>query len=378
MRILIAPNAFKNSLSAFDAAQAIAAGLANSRLRGSWAEFPIADGGDGTGELLLRRLGGTSIAIEVQDPLGRKISAPLGWIKDSRRAVIEMADASGLRLLRTDELDPLSASSFGTGELIRAALDQGAREIVLGVGGSATMEGGVGILRALGVRFLDRHGQGLPEGAAALSELASIDSSALDPRLAQCSLTVVCDVVNVLLGPSGAAAVFGPQKGATSSVVAEIEAALANFAAVVLRQTGKDMTSIVSGGAAGGVAAGLWALMGAKLAPGIDFFLGATGFDAALGDVDLVITGEGRIDEQTLHGKGPHGVALRAKARGIPVVAFAGSVSPTAMRSLQEYFDALLPIGAGPADLAQALRNTASDLERAAHALGNLLALKMR
>jgi len=375
MHILVAPNAFKNSLSASDAAQAISRGFQRSRLDCACECFPVGDGGDGTATLLVEKCEGRTIAVEVQNPLGRKISASFGLIDEDRTAVIEMAAASGLRLLRPEEFDPLHATSFGTGELIKAALDQGASNVVLAIGGSATVDGGGGVLQALGVRFLDAVGNDLLGVPASLVDLHAVDLSGLDPRLSQCALTVLCDVENPLLGEQGAAQVFGPQKGATPEAIGKLEIALTKLSDIFRRKMGKEMATNKRGGAAGGVAAGLHACLNAKLVNGIEYFLDATHFDAALRKADLVVTGEGSIDEQTLQGKGPVGVALRAQAKNIPVIGLAGAVPLQPNPSLQRYFDVLLPIGAGPVEAETALRHTAADLERTAMELGNLLAI---
>lgn len=376
MHILIAPNAFKNSLDATAAAEAIRAGLEQSKLKCTCECFPVGDGGDGTAALLIQKCGGTVVSAKVHDPLGRKIRAGFGLIDNGETVVIELADASGLRLLRREEYDPLRANTFGTGELIQRALDKGVRKIILGIGGSATVDGGTGILRALGVRFLDTKGKALANLPADLARLESIDPSGLDQRSQRCTLTVLCDVENLLLGETGAAKDFGPQKGATETAVKKLETALTTFRDVVLRQTGKDLATIKRGGAAGGVAAGLWGLLNAKLVNGIDHFLEATGFDETLAKADLVITGEGRMDEQTLQGKGPFGVAMRAKKKKIPVIALAGNVAPEAQIQLRKYFAELLAINDAPVGLDRALRNTARDLRRTGTELGNRLAAK--
>jgi glycerate kinase len=377
MHILIAPNAFKHSLSATDAANAIARGLASSRFSGTWAVCPVGDGGDGTADLLARHWQGARVPQRVRDPLGREIEAHVALCDAGRTAVIELADASGLRLLGGDELDPLRASTFGTGELIALALDRGVHEIVLCLGGSATVDGGSGLLRALGFEFRDSRG-GLLVTPESLSGLHRIDASHAHAGIAACRFTVVCDVANPLLGDRGAAAIFGPQKGASGAAVRQLERALARLAEVVLSQTGNDIAHVAHGGAAGGVAAGLFGLVNAELVDGIDYVLARIGFDAALGPADLVITGEGSIDEQTAEGKGPWGVAMRARGRGLFVVGLAGRIPRIPSAGLAAAFDALIPIGHGAATLAEALSSTADDLERSARELGNLLALGER
>jgi glycerate kinase len=306
--------------------------------------------------------------------LGRKINAKFGLIDEGKTAVIELADASGLRLLRKNEFNPLRATTFGTGELIRCALDKNVRKIILGVGGSATVDGGVGILQALGVRFLDAKGkvlQNLPED---LIRLEKIDLSGLDKRILRCELIILCDVENPLLGKNGAAEIFGPQKGATDSAVKKLEAGLKKISKIIFQTTGKKIAKMKYGGAAGGVPAGLCGLLSAKAVNGIEHFLDATHFDAALRKADLVITGEGSIDEQTLHGKGPFGVALRARRKKIPVIGLAGKISLKKNSRLKRYFDQLLPISNKALKLETAIQQTSQNLQRTATAFGNALA----
>jgi len=397
LHFLIAPNAFKNSLSAEAAAEAIVRGLADGGLWFQSESFPVGDGGDGTIGLVADRLGAGRLEVTVRDPLGRSVTTWFGVV-DGRgaaggggtaggsaaardtggedagvTALIEMANASGLRLLESPELDPLHALSTGTGDLILAALDQGVRRIIIGMGGSATVDGGVGILQALGARFLDKHGAPLIGLPAALTELDSIDTSGLDSRLARCEIVVLCDVDNPLLGASGAAAVYGPQKGATPAAVQQLDGCLTRLAEVVAKTSGRDMKTAVYGGTAGGAAAGLYGLLNATLVGGIDYFLDITGFDQSLAKADIVITGEGSIDEQTLRGKGPMGVAVRAKKMGITVIGLAGKVPLAPSTELKRYFDVLLAIGNEPCALADALQNTAANLSRTAAGIGRLI-----
>jgi glycerate kinase len=372
-RVLIAPNAFKHSLNAMDVALAIQEGLQKSRLDCVCECFPVGDGGDGTGELMIKKHNGSIISTEVNDPFNRKIISSFGLVNDGETAIIEMANASGLHLVKPEELDPLRATSFGTGELIKLALDKGVRKIVLAIGGSATVDGGTGILRALGIRFLDATGQELtaPES---LTELTSIDVSGLDQRILACEVSILCDVDNTLVGDHGSAAVFGPQKGATPDGVKKLDTSLRKFADVALAQTGIDMTLIKHGGAAGGVSAGLYTFFNARLVNGIDFFLDFTGFTEAVAKADVVITGEGSIDEQTLHGKGPFGVAFQAKRKNLPVIGLAGKIPLEQNEKLNQYFDVLLAIGNGPTDITTALKYTEENLIRTAWQVGNLLA----
>jgi glycerate kinase len=402
IRILIAPNAFKNSLDAAEAALAIEEGLLSSRLHCVCEHHPIGDGGDGTCDLIIKRSGGVKIEVAVHDPLGRPIRTSYGLIDNGATAVIEMANASGLRLLSAAELDPLRASSYGTGELIKDALDKGVRKIIIGMGGSATVDGACGMLEALGVRFLDARGEmltslagqsvisvesgGVVQSGTAvesrgsvlpetLAGLASIAITGIDQRVYACEFIVLCDVENRLLGPDGAAAVFGPQKGAGPEDLPKLEAALIRYAEIAGQVSGRELSLLKHGGTAGGAAAGLYAFLHARLVNGIDYFLEFTGFEKALERADLVITGEGSIDEQTLQGKGPYGVASRAKARSLPVIGLAGQLPLTGNDRLQQYFDVLLPIGNGPADMLTALRDTAQNLRRTSEEAGNLLAM---
>jgi glycerate kinase len=285
-----------------------------------------------------------------------------------------MATASGLHRLQKNELNPMQATSIGTGELIINAMDKGVRKIIIGMGGSATVDGGMGILQALGLRFLNADGKDIPTPGD-LTSLVSIDPLGLDTRIKECEVMVLCDVDNRLLGKQGAAAVFGPQKGASDSEVPILDAALSRFSEVILHQTGKNISALKYGGTAGGAAAGLWGLLNAKLVNGINYFLQLTGFDLALDKCDLVITGEGSIDGQTAKGKGPFGVACRAKLKGLPVIGIAGKVPLKPNTSLQQYFDALIPIGHQPLDMPAALAFTKNNLIRTSREIGNLLAL---
>jgi glycerate kinase len=318
---------------------------------------------------------GETISKEVHDPLGRKVTASFGMIDNGKTAIIEMADASGLRLLKKDELEPLRASSFGTGELIKFALDEGVNKIIIAMGGSATVDGGCGILSALGVVFLDASGNHLEAIPIELINMAKIDISALDKRIFNCELVILCDVDNKLLGPQGAAYVFGPQKGATPKAVNILDDFLKNFAGISFAQSEIDIAKIKHSGTAGGAAAGLHAWLNAKLVNGVGYFLSLTNFDKELRGSDLVITGEGSIDRQTLQGKGPYGVALKAKSQHIPVIGIAGKIPQEQDEDLQQYFDVLVSINNEPGDLAAAMKNTRENLIRTAKMIGDLLAV---
>ena len=375
MHILIAPNAFKNSLSAHEAAKCIETGLKQSRLSCTTQCFPIADGGDGTGELIAGKFKGKTIQGNYHDAQGKLITSSFSTIGDGHTAIIEMAAASGLRLLDQRALNPMVASSRGTGEMVKAALDLGVKKIIITVGGSATVDGGCGILHALGVAFFDRDSRKLDPVPQQLMQLHSIDISAMDERIGKTEIEIWCDVQNTLLGEHGAAAVFGPQKGATPAQVLQLNGMLANLAAITKEITGVDTSQLISGGAAGGVAASMHAFFQATLCNGIDSFLALTLFDDVLEKSDLVITGEGQIDMQTLQGKGPYGIAKKAKEKNIPVIALAGKVPIDDHPALTELFPVLLPIGHQPLPLEDLIKLTDRNLIRMARQIGNLLAI---
>lgn len=378
MHILIAPNTFKHSLDTFQVAEAIRQGLENSLLPATFTLFPIADGGEGLLDILVRFYQGEKVAVSVQDPLGRTISACYGLIGGGRTAVIELAAASGLKWLKADELNPLAASTYGTGQLMGAALEAGVRDFIIGLGNSATVDGGTGLLQALGLHLLDAQGLPVGYGAASLARLHAIDCSGLDPRLADCRIRVACDVENPLLGDLGAARGFGPQKGADAATVEVLEGHLSHLRQVSLQHLGQDMALYRHGGAAGGTAAALKAFLSAELLPGVDFLLDLTGFDQALHRADLLITAEGEINTQTLAGKGPYGAARQAKARQLPVIALTGQLPEDLNLADFVYFDAVFPISRGPVTLQQALATTAKDLERTARQVGRLLQMQIQ
>jgi glycerate kinase len=374
MRILIAPNAFKHALPADEVAGAIRDGLLQSALSHESILFPIGDGGDGTGKLLTTHLNGEWLHAVVHDPIGRKIQASFGWVRKSSIAVIEMAEASGLRLMKKNELDPMRSNSYGTGELISAALNLKATKIFLCVGGTATIDGACGILRALGVRFLDERNETLEDLPKELSRLNSLDLSRLDNQIHNCSIQILCDVDNPMLGDNGAAKTFGPQKGADEKSIAVLESSLSKLNDVIRLTTGKEIGYVTRGGAAGGVAATLKGILGAQLVSGIDHFLTITQFEQVLENVDLVVTGEGSIDEQTLQGKGPMGVAMLAKKKRIRVVGMAGQIPTNNLELFKSYFDLIVPITDPSAELIEAIKNTRENLIKAARKIGNMIA----
>ena len=326
MRICIAPDSFKESLSAVEAAESIARGVRNVSADFEIVSVPMADGGEGTVSTLVHATGGRTVSVRVTGPLGEPVDAEFGLLGDGTTAVIEMAAASGLALVRPDRRNPMIATTCGTGELVKAALDHGARKIIIGIGGSATVDGGAGMAQALGVRFLDQSGRDIPRGGGGLASLHSIDLTGLDARIRQTEILVACDVDNPLTGQRGAAPVYGPQKGATPEMVQQLSENLGRLAAVIRRDAGVDVEHLPGAGAAGGLGAGLVVFLNARLRPGIEIVMEAARLDERMAGCDLVFTGEGRLDQQTLHGKVPLGVARLASEYGIPVIALAGCV----------------------------------------------------
>lgn len=371
--VVVAPAPFKGALSPAGAARAIGAGVRLALPRSEIRSAPVADGGEGTMDALIAALGGRRRPVTAADPLGRPVEAAVGELPGGA-AVVELAQASGYERLRADERDPEAAGTWGTGELIRAALDLGARRIIVGLGGSATTDGGLGLARALGVRALDGDGNPLEGRGADMARVARIDLSGRDPRLADTAIQVACDVDNPFHGPRGAAHVFGPQKGATPAAVARLDAGLARLADVVRAQTGVDLQGLPGAGAAGGAAGALAALLGAELTPGAPLVLDAMGFAERLEGAALCLTGEGRIDETTSAGKAPVAVAAACGAAGVPCVALCGEVAlgPGAVRRLG--FAAALAIGRRVQDLDAALAATEADLAAAAAAVAGIWA----
>jgi glycerate kinase len=350
VRVLVAPDKFKGSLTATEAAEAIGTGVRQGRPGIEVQVAPVADGGDGTVDAAVAA-GYQRVSTTVTGPTGEPVAASFALAGET--AVIEMAEASGLRRLPGGRSAPLTATTYGTGELIRAAVDRGARRVVLGVGGSATTDAGAGMAHALGARFLDTQGRELPPGGAALGDLHTISLHGLDPRLRDVEIVVACDVDNPLVGDRGAAAVYGPQKGADPAEVALLDLALTRLATVAADQLGVDLARMPGAGAAGGIAGGAVAFLGARLVSGIELLLDLLRFPTAVQGVDLVITGEGSLDQQSLAGKAPWGVAQAAARAAVPVVAFVGRSALTAEQAR----------AAGFADV-RALTDLEPDLQR--------------
>ena len=363
-RYLCAPDSFKESLTAMEAARAMAQGIENADHDAEVRCLPMADGGEGTARALVDATGGSMRAVPVHDPLGRPVEGHFGLLADGTTAVVETAEASGLALLEAKERNPLIASSYGTGELMLAAVRSGAKRIIVGLGGSATNDAGAGLLQALGVRLLDKNGNDLAHGGAALANLTTIDISTMDPALKNVAITAACDVTNPLTGPTGASAVFGPQKGASKDDVATLDAALAHFAQVIDSQLGVAGNDVPGAGAAGGIGAALKGFLNAEFRPGIAIVIEQSGLDAAAQWADVVFTGEGSIDFQTKFGKTPAGVAETAKRHGKPVIAVAGHIG-TGIDELHEVgIDAVFGIAPGAASLSELLADAAANVTR--------------
>jgi glycerate 2-kinase len=358
VKIVIAPDSFKESLSAPDAAAAIARGVLAACPHADIVEIPMADGGEGTVAAVLAATGGLWRSTDVTDALGARASAAWGWLADDT-AVIEMAAAAGLEQVPPERRDALRATSRGVGELIRAALDAGARRIILGLGGSATNDAGAGMLSALGLRILDARDHPVADGGAGLAQAARIDTSGLDPRLADVRVEVASDVDNPLCGPHGASAVFGPQKGATPDQVQQLDAALAHFADLCARTLGRDERDRPGAGAAGGLGFAAHAFLNAAFRPGVEVVAELGKLAQAMQGAALAFTGEGRMDEQTLHGKTPAGVARIASHAGVPVVALAGSLGAGYEKLYGVGITAAYSLAAGPMTLAQACAQAA-------------------
>ncbi len=375
MKILIAPDSFKNALSALGVARSIQKGLLKAMPNAEIRIVPMADGGEGTVESIIDATAGDRISVRVKDPLSREVDSSFGITGDESTAVIEMAAASGIQLINPEEKDPWITTTYGTGELIKAALDKGCRTILLGIGGSATNDCGSGMATALGVRFLRKDGEPVEQGGGALGDVGRIDLGGLDPRIAETTIIVACDVTNPLTGPNGASYVYGPQKGASQSMVKKLDANLAAFAGVIKDQLGKDVVSVPGAGAAGGLGAGLIAFLGGRLVEGVPAIAERIGLEEDIIWADLVITGEGGMDFQTQYGKTPYGVARIARKHNKPVIAIAGTIGEGADVLLDMGINAMYSILESPMSLDEAIAKTPELLVTAGHRIGSLLLL---
>lgn len=377
MKIVAAPNAFKESLSAVGVAQSIARGVHRVLPQAEVVQVPVADGGDGTVEALVAATGGRIIKRRVTGPLGEPVNAYFGLLGDGHTAVVEMAVASGLHLVPENERNPLKTTTYGTGELIAAALDRGAKKVIVGIGGSATVDGGAGMAQALGCSLLDEGDRDIPRGGQGLAQLSRVDICKRHHALSEVKTVVACDVDNPLTGPHGAPAVYGPQKGATPEMVQQLDGYLASYARIVKRDLGLEIDTVPGAGAAGGLGAGLMAFLGAQLKSGVEIVIEASKLEQKLAGADLVITGEGKLDGQTAFGKAPVGVSRLAKKHGIPVVALAGALADDAGEVLNHGIDAIFSIVPRPMSLSEAMRGAEEFVVRATEQIVRLILLKV-
>ncbi|WP_191565838.1 glycerate kinase [Metabacillus idriensis] len=355
MKVVIAPDSFKESMTALEVCEAIERGLKRAMPDVHIVKVPMADGGEGTVQALVDATNGTFTSLSVTGPLGLPVEAQYGWLGDGKTAVIEMATASGLHLVPPERRNPLLTTTKGTGELIKDAVQKGAQHLIIGIGGSATNDGGMGMAQALGVKFLDERGAELANGGGELSKLAKIDASGMIPQLSGVSIDVACDVDNPLTGPSGASAIFGPQKGATADTINVLDQNLSHYASIIKKELGIGIEQMEGAGAAGGLGAGLLAFLNATLKRGVDIVLETVQLEKHLEGADLVITGEGKIDGQTIHGKTPIGVSKAAKKKKIPVIAIAGLIGDGYEKVYEEGIGSVFSILPGIVPLEEAL-----------------------
>lgn len=378
MKVVVAPNPFKGSLGADEAARAMATGVLRVWAEPEVVRVPLADGGEGTLAALVSAVGGRLVAREVAGPLGERVTARFGVLADGVTAVVEAAQAAGLTLVPPGRLDPLRATTYGVGELIAAALDEGCRRLVIGIGGTATVEGGTGMAQALGARFLDAAGRPVGRGGRGLADIRAVDLGGLDPRLAAAEVVVAADVDSPLLGPRGAARVFAPQKGATPAMVEALEDGLGNLADAARRALGRDCAAAAGAGAAGGLGFGLMAFLAAAVRPGGEAVIEAANLAGKLDGAALAITGEGRLDEQTAFGKAPAVVARLARRLGVPAVAVVGSLGEGPVDAARLGFDAVVCAWPGPLPLAEVMARAAELVTSATEQACRLIAVGAR
>lgn len=377
MKVLIAPDSFKDCLEAADVARYLGEGIHRVMPDAKITSIPVADGGEGFVQTMLSAMGGDKVTVSVMDPLMREVEAFYGILPDGT-AVIEMAAASGIEHLTREERNPLITTTIGTGQLMLDAMERGCRKIIIGIGGSATNDGGVGMARALGYRFLDKNGNEVEHGGGALSEIVEIDYSKIDPLVGDTAVWVACDVNNPLTGPQGASAVYGPQKGETPEVVEELDANLAYLAVLIKKYLNIDVMRLPGGGAAGGLGAGLVAFAGGRLQAGFDIVKEQTGLEDAVKQADIVLTGEGKMDSQTKQGKTPWGVAQLAKKYGKPLFAFAGFLGEGYRELYDEGFTSIFALPNGPASLDACIADAPELLADSAEQLFRVLQFSKR
>jgi glycerate kinase len=375
MKFVLAPDSFKESMTAKEAAEAMERGIRKVVPHADTVLVPMADGGEGTVQSLVDCTGGKIVEVLVTGPKGEKVEAMFGILGDGDAAVIEMASASGIHLVKREERDPLVTTTYGTGELIKAALDMGVKRILIGIGGSATNDGGAGMLQALGAKLLDKEGRELSFGGGALNKLYKIDLSGLDRRLKDIVIEAACDVTNPLTGKTGASHVFGPQKGASPDMIEILEENLVHYAEVIRKELNIDIENVPGAGAAGGLGAGLMAFLNAELKRGVDLVIKYTDLEEKIKDSDYVFTGEGSIDSQTVFGKTPFGVSTTAKKYNIPVIAFAGRIGEGIEVLYDKGINSVVGIMKGAASIEEALKHGPDNLERTAENITRILVL---
>ena len=373
MKIIIAPDSFKGSLSALEVCENIEIGIRKVFDTAEIVRVPMADGGEGTVQSLVDATGGEIISLKVKGPLLKEVDAFYGILGDRTTAVIEMSSASGITLLTKEERNPMKATTYGTGQIIKHALDMGCRNIIIGIGGSATNDGGAGMVKALGIKLLDEKSEEIDFGGGNLNKLNSIDLSEIDSRISQCNIVVACDVDNTLCGEKGASYIFGSQKGADENMIITLDRNLSHYAEIVERYLGVAIKDYPGAGAAGGLGGGLLAFLHAKLQPGINIVIERTELEEKLKDADLVITGEGMIDYQTQYGKTPYGVAKLAKKYNIPVIAIAGGIGKGAEELYSKVFDSIFSIVDKPMQLEEAIENSVLLLQNTAERIMRVL-----
>ncbi|EIC86425.1 glycerate kinase [Serratia sp. M24T3] len=378
MKIVIAPDSFKESLSALDVAKAIESGFREIFPHAEYVKLPVADGGEGTVEAMVAATGGRVVEVRVTGPLGEPIDAFFGLSGDEKIAFIEMAAASGLESVPQSLRNPLKTTSYGTGELIKNALDHGVEHCIIGIGGSATNDGGAGMVQALGVKLLTKEGKQIGFGGGELIKLEKIDISGLDKRIKKCRFEVACDVTNPLTGHRGATAIFGPQKGATPEMIEQLDGYLSHYAEVIKKDLGIDVDDVPGAGAAGGMGAALYGFCNAELRQGIEIVTEALGLDELVKDATLVITGEGRIDSQSINGKVPIGVARVAKRYNKPVIAIGGSLTKDVDVVFDHGLDAVFSVLYSICTLDEALDNAAENLRKSARNIAATIRLAQK
>lgn len=376
MKFVLAPDSFKESMTAKQVADAMERGIKKIMPDADCVKVPMADGGEGTTQSLVDATGGDLHFIDVMGPLGKTVQAQIGILGDGRTAIIEMASASGLQLISAEDRNPLLTTTFGTGELILKALDMGVNHLLIGIGGSATNDGGAGMFQALGGKLLDKDGKELAKGGGALAELYRIDIEELDPRLKEVTVEVACDVNNPLTGLKGASHIFGPQKGATPDMVDQLDKNLVHYAGLIRTQLGLEVETVAGAGAAGGLGAGLMAFLSAKLIRGIDLVIEHTSLEASISGADYVLTGEGSIDSQTLYGKTPIGVSTLAKKYGVPTIVLAGTIGEGVDVLYDHGITSIFGILQTPCALNEAIRTGLTNIERTSENIARLIAGK--